>query len=343
MSHRQLTLDERYQIQAMRKVDMSQAEISRVLGRSPSTISRELARNSKPSFTHPYLAKRADGLAQQRRVSKGAASQKIRGTLKNLVERKLRLSWSPEQICGRLLLEQGIKLSHETVYQHILRDLHRAGAGYRGLRFCLRFAGYRHHRFKRSRMAERTRKRKNWIDTRPKAANDRTEIGHWERDLLLGKRGGAALLTIVDRKSRFLLTELVESTEADVVANATMRALDPHRKRTKTITNDNGVEFQRDNKLQRDFGVPIYFTEPASPWQRGTVENMNGLVRQYVPKKANLDNAPKWIKEALEDTLNFRPRKTLGYRTPYEVFYNRSLKLTNQQSLRFGLEISVTF
>lgn len=337
MAYRQLTRDERYQIQALLALGTSQAEIARQLGRHRSTISRELARNSEPKMTKPYLAKRAAKKARGRRIAKGAASRKIRGPLKRLVEHKLRLSWSPEQISGRLRLERNIRISHETIYQHILRDSKQKGF----LRYCLRFGGYKHHRFKKSKMGERTRLRKNWIDQRPAAANDRSEIGHWERDCILGTRdSGAALLTIIDRRSRYTQIRRVPKADSEHVGAATIAALRSHQAINKTMTNDNGGEFQRDEQLQKKLGIPIFFTAPASPWQRGSVENANGLIRQYIPKGARLDHLDPRLPRALEETLNFRPRKILGYRTPHEVFFDESLKLTNPKLLRFGLEFS---
>jgi IS30 family transposase len=340
MSWQHLTLEERYQIQVMFRARASQAEIARSLGRSPSTISRELNRNSDPTCVHPYLAQRAMKKMLARRACKGVASRKIQGELLELVEQKLRLSWSPEQICGRLQSELGIKLSHETIYQHVLRDNALPFAESKRLRYCLRWHGYKHHRFKKSRMAERTRARKNWVDDRPQAANLRTELGHWERDLLLGKRGESALLTIVDRKSRYLLVEHVSRADEQTVAKATIAAIASHRAVTKTMTNDNGVEFQRDQQLQRKLGVPIFFTEPSAPWQRGSIENANGLIRQYLPKGTDLNLLATWAPRALQHTLNFRPRKTLGYRTPHEVHFNEETQLMTGPLLRFGLEIS---
>ena len=340
MSYQQLTLEERYQMQALLRLHSSQAEIARALGRNPSTICRELQRNSDPICVHPYLAQRATKMAQARRAAKGAASRKIQGKLLELVEQKLRLSWSPEQICGRLREELDITLSHETIYQHVLRDNALPWAESKRLRYCLRWHGYKHHRFKKSRMAQRTRARKNWIEDRPRAANERSELGHWERDLLLGKRGQSALLVLVDRRSRYMLVRHVQNVDTQSVAQATLKALRPHADITKTITNDNGVEFQRDQQLQKQMGVPIFFTQPSSPWQRGSVENANGLARQFVPKSADLNAYPTWAPLALQNTLNFRPRKILGYRTPHEVFFNQENQLMTGQLLRFGLEIS---
>ena len=335
MRYQQLSLDERYQIQALLRLGLSQADIARTLGRHASTVSRELARNSAPTRMAPYEAKRAAGAARVRRIAKGERGRKIQGPLRELVEGKLRLSWSPEQISGRLRLELGINLSHETIYQHVLRDSRQHGF----LRYCLRFGGYKQHRFKRSAMAARTRARKNWIDQRPAAANDRSELGHWERDTMLGTRGSSVVLTLVDRKSRYTELRHVAKHDRRDVAEATVAALRPHRAITKTLTNDNGHEFGRDEHLQDQIGAPIYFCHPSSPWQRGTVENTNGLIRQYLPKGTNLDGCSRWV-AAVEETLNNRPRKTLGYRTPREVFLNQTDTLTTGPLMRLGLEFS---
>jgi IS30 family transposase len=311
-TYEQLSLDERYQIQTRKGLRHSVPSIARALGRHPSTIYRELKRNGDPDrfvgFFKPvrlpdYLAKRANMFAGARRVKKGEAQRKIRGELRELVESKLRLSWSPEQISGRLFSEQRISLSHETIYQHILRDSKRLGF----YRYCLRFGGYKHHRFKKSKMAERTRARKNWIEDRPAAANKRSEIGHWERDCLLGKRGDSALLTMVDRRSRYVRVVHVPKLDTDTIATATTEGL--RGLKHKTLTNDNGIEFQRDESLQKTMGIPIYFCNPHSPWERGSVENANGLIRQYFPKSSDFDKLPTWGPSAVENTLNFRPRK----------------------------------
>ncbi len=235
-TYSQLSLDERYQIQTLVKRRYSQAEIARELDRSPSTISRELARNA-PGEDELYEARGAQRQVKERRNAKAAAQRKIQGELKLFVEERLRLSWSPEHISGRLRLENYTYVCPETIYQHILRDRKRLGF----YRYCLRFAGYKHHRFKSSRMAERTRARKNWIAQRPSAANDRSELGHWERDCLLGKRGESAILTLLDRRSRYVRLMHVDGLDTDAVAAATCKAL--LGMPLKTLTNDNGIEF----------------------------------------------------------------------------------------------------
>jgi IS30 family transposase len=336
MSYRQLTLDERYKIQILHRQRCAKAAIARELERHPATITRELNRNSEPQCTEPYRAERAARMARQRRIDKGRRERKIQGDVQEIIEQKLRLSWSPEQISGRLELERGLSISHETIYQHVLRDSRQRGT----LRYCLRFGGYKHHRFKKSKMGARTRHRKNWLEQRPVAANERTEMGHWERDCMLGTRGNSALLTIIDRRSRYTRIRHVKKLDVEHVASATLDAIHSYKAVSKTMTNDNGTEFQRDQSLQQRMGIPIFFCDPGSPWQRGSIENLNGLVRQYLPKSSNFDKLPAWATQALEETLNFRPRKTLGWRTPHEIFFEDVVMLTCNPLLRFGLEFS---
>jgi len=333
-TYAQLSLEERYQIEARLAMKQSVSHIAKALGRHPSTVYRELRRNSEQRSVKPYTARRAQRFTTGRRIAKGEQQRKIQGELKQLVESKLRLSWSPEQICGRLRAERKIALSHETIYQHILRDSKRLGF----YRYCLRFAGYKQHRFKKSRMAERTRARKNWIEQRPAAANQRTELGHWERDCLLGKRGESALLTLIDRKSRYVRVVHIAKVEANVVADATTTVLKGTA--IRSITNDNGIEFQRDESLQTRLKAPVYFCNPSSPWERGSVENANGLIRQYFPKSYDFDALPAWGPTAVEDTLNHRPRKVLGFKTPHEVFHEIQTCLIQDPSMHFGLEFS---
>lgn len=339
MSYRQLTLDERYQIQALSKHGMRAGAIARQLGRHRATITRELARNSiyNEERARYYHADAAQRKTAQRRAQKGRSERKIQGELQELVEQKLRLAWSPEQVSGRLWREKRVHLSHETIYQHVIRDS-RENQGM--LRYCLRFGGYKHHRLRKSTHGERTQQRKLHIDDRPAAANERREVGHWERDCIVGTPGGAALLTMVDRKSRYSRIRRVERLNSDEVADATLDALAGHRRVTKSLTNDNGQEFGRDALLSERLQRPIYFCTPSQPWERGSIENTNGLIRQFVPKRTAIEKLPRGVLAALEDTLNNRPRKTLGFRTPHEVFHDKETELMSGPLLRLGLEFS---
>jgi transposase, IS30 family len=340
VNYQQLTRDERYQIQALKTQGVHQAEIARRVKRTRSTISRELRRNSTTSDALGiyYSAVHAEQRVAARRKAKGRNQRRIRGDLQVLVEQKLRLAWSPEQISGRLWHELSISMSHETIYQHVLRDsFEQQGM----LRYCLRFGGYKHHRFRKSTCHARTRKRKLHIDDRPAAANERTEQGHWERDCIVGVPGGAALLTVVDRKTRFTRIRRIPKLTAEAAGQATLDALRPHGATLKTLTNDNGIEFGRDEQLHAALGAPIYFCDPSSPWQRGTIENTNGLIRQYVAKGTNIDELDPRLPQAIEDSVNHRPRKTLDWRTPHEEEWNeRTVLMSGTKMMRLGLEFS---
>ena len=341
MKYQQLTLDERYQIAAMRRKAFSYADIGRELGRYATSIARECHRNSR-HFTSfdgmpmvEYNASPANHAARRRRVEKGKRCRKIQGPLQYLVEQKLKLSWSPEQICGRLWLEHRVQLTAETIYQHVIRDTHEK----KGLlRYCLRFGGYTHKRFRKSKVGENSRRKKNRLDSRPKAANERKELGHWERDCLVGERGGAAVLTLQDRRSRLTKLRYIAEHNAQHVAKATIHAL--ANEPTRTVTNDNGYEFQKYEALQEKLGVKIYFCDPGSPWQRGSIENANGLIRQYLKKGRTFDERDIKFLSEIEETINHRPRKILGYRTPIEAHTDEDFMLMHPRKMHFGLEFS---
>jgi transposase, IS30 family len=341
-TYRQLSLDERYQIQTRVALKQNVATIAKALERHPSTIYRELERNSAPippcQFTErnptaKYYALPADRKTRRRRVAKGAGQRKLTGELQQLVENKLRLSWSPEQISARLKAELAVTISHETIYQHILRNRDTLWF----YRHCLRRAGGKRHRPKTSRISAVKRGR---IEDRPAQANERTELGHWERDCLLGKRGESALLTLVDRKSRYVRLAHVPTVTSKAIHAATLDALKGMC--MKTMTNDNGVEFQGAYINRNKVSIPVYYCNPHSPWERGSVENVNGLLRQYFPKGCDFDRLAPWGPSAVENTLNFRPKKVLGFKTPHEVFHNTTLKLMKDPSMHFGLEFSLS-
>jgi transposase, IS30 family len=330
LKYQQLTQEERYQIASYIAIGLSKTAIAAKIGKNRSTVFREIKRNLTDSGF--YRPKTAQKKYDFRRKPSGEKARKIKGHLLKLVELKLAHGWSPEQISGRLWLEDGIHISHETIYQHIIRDTHEK----RGpLRYYLRFRGYKQHRYKKSRYAERSRMRKHHIDDRCDEANNREKIGHWERDLVEGAKAGASLLTLIDRKSRLLKVRWVRNKTVQIVAKQTEIAL--KNLKVKTMTNDNGSEFGNCEPLQKALKAPIYYTDPCSPWQRGSIENINGLVRQYFLKRTALEEYPRWITKALEETFNHRPRKTLDYRTPHEVFFNKQTSILQSHfGLKFG-------
>ena len=321
MRYNQLTLEQRYQIHSLRANGKSNAFIARRLGVHRSTIGRELHRNRVSNVDSRYMPAFAQKTLAQRRFDAGKSRRKVKGELKTFIEEKIRYCWSPEQISGRLKRELGINLSHEAIYRHIVRDMREGG----DLRYCLRLYRSRRKRFTgyQRRLAPAEDRRP--ITSRPKGANSRRSLGHWERDLVEGRRGKFSLLSIVDRKSRFTLVKKVTSKESEEVNAATAKAL--RRKPRKSITNDNGREFSYPEQLEKKLKTKIFFCRPYASWERGTVENTNGLIRQYFPKKTDFNKVKDEVLELLENSLNLRPRKTLKFLTPHEVFYKKKLSL----------------
>ena len=334
--YHQLTREQRYQLEALLANDHRQSVAAAVLRVGPCTISRELRRNSSiVDGQRVYLAKDAQRRTEQRRIAKGADSRKIQGELQQLVETKLRLGWSPEQICGRLQRERGVRLSHETIYQHVIRDARAQGS----LRYSLRHGGYGYRRLRKTRYVRLPRSPRRSIVERPAHVEQRRQFGHWERDLVLSKRPGPAVLVIAERASRYTLIRWLDRVTLRTVADSTATALEPFA--IASITNDNGAEFNGAEALETRLNAPIYFCAPGSPWQRGTVENTGGLLRQYFRKRQSFSSKDRWLAPAMQHCLNTRPRKCLGYRTPHETLFHQKLTLFSRQWMHFGLEISV--
>lgn len=317
-----LTRKQRYLIEELLGLEKSYSFIARELEVHRSTISREVRRNS--SRRRGYHAKGAQAFAMERKPHPVAYRRKISGVIEEIVEEKLKLGWSPEQISGRLKLEQKASLSHETIYRFIYMDRRCGGRLFK----CLRLHNRRRIRGgKQNRLWKKIENRK-FIEHRSESANSRAEFGHWERDLVQGTRNTGSLLTIVDRKSRYTLLERVRTRYCDEVALATERAFQTRPELPKlTLTNDNGCEFGEFQKLQAKLGVPIYFTHPYCSWERGTNENTNGLLRQFFPKKSDFREIQTEDVKYVEDLLNSRPRKTFGYQTPSEVLFSIQTKL----------------
>lgn len=287
---------------------------ARVLNRSPSTISRELKRNLRAGKYKPIYADNK-AFIRRKHIHK---RYKISGALRSKVAYYLAQQWSPEQISGRLALA-GIKFSHETVYQFIYREFRLGNKIYLNCR--------RRRKYRRTRQATRNYKNKankrNFpnIKDRPSIVNERIRIGDYERDMIVGKHGKACLLTIVDRVTKQIKIGKLAKINALDTHHLTIRLLERHP--VHTITNDNGTEFFAYKLTQEALNTSIYFNDPYSSWQRGTNENINGLVRQYFPKGTNFDEISQDQIAMVEERLNNRPRKNLGYKTPIE--YKNSL------------------
>jgi len=287
--------------------------IARQLGRDRRTIQRELARNSY-----------ADGCYDPGSAERRAWVRRLRGSriercsqLHETVTSSLAMGWTPQQISGRLQLEHGdAVISHESIYRFIYLP-----AGRR-----LRLSRYLpHHHAKRGYRRRKSERRipipdRQGIESRPQAADDRREPGHWEGDLVHFSRKRDILLTLTERKSRYWIMQAIPGRDSETVSQAIIDALQPFPElMLKTITHDNGGEFARHKQVERKLGLPAYFCEPHSPWQRGAIENGNGRLRIDMPRKASLSNYTGRDIRDLATLYNNTPRKCLGYKTPAEV------------------------
>lgn len=335
MSHyKHLSIEERESLYLKKHQGKSIREIAKELGRSPSTISRELARNK--SSHRSYSPTRAQ--RRYERKKKECGRKAILSVPKNqILVKKLigEYEWSPEQIQNRLREEGNeLHISYCTIYRALKDGLLDEKSG-KYIRKCDRYSFHLRRQGKPRKKNGTTNKQGKFhieytISERPESANARTETGHWEGDTVAGKRGGACLLTQVDRKARYLLAVKVPNASSDTVRDAMIFMFSklPEDK-VLSITPDRGHEFSKYKETSAALhNVPFYFADPYSPWQRGTNENTNGLLRQYFPKYTSLDNVSDGEIEAVVAKINLRPRKCLGWRTPFEVFFDTSLHLT---------------
>ena len=315
-----LSLREREEISRGLAAGESRRSIARRLGRSPSTIAREVTRNGDARRYRACTADRA-ALARARRpkISKLAACPRLRA----VVESKLEVRWSPQQISGWLVTEfpndPEMRVSHETIYLSLF--VQARGALRKELTRFLRSKHTSRRPRGHSVMNGQGQLRATLnIRERPAEANDRAVPGHWEGDLLMGKRMHA-MATLVERKSRFvMLVALPDGHSADVVADALAAKITelPDQLR-RSLTWDQGKEMAAHARFTIDTDVPVYFCDPRSPWQRGSNENTNGLLRQYFPKRSEIAHYTQADLDAVAAELNERPRQTLGWRSPSQA------------------------
>lgn len=311
---------------------MSVRAIARALGRSPSTISRESRRNAPAA---PYNCKFAQQRYQRRRrYSRPQPKLAPESTLFEQVCRLLRRLWSPEQIAGHLATvhgtDQSQRVSHETIYTCIYAQP--KGELRRELIACLRMA--RAKRWPRSRGTDRRGEIADLlsIHVRPPQINERQFPGHWEGDLIKGAGNLSAVGTLVERSSRLLMLAKLPhpqpATAAHVLQAFSDKLLSIAQPMRQSLTYDRGKEMACHRQLSERTGIAVYFCDPHSPWQRGTNENTNGLVRQYLPKGTDLSGYSQEQLDAIADEINNRPRKTLGWASPIEVYREYLDKLT---------------
>ena len=312
--HAQITLEERYAINALRRQRYSVRAIARELGRAPSTISRELSRNLRPTgryvpdIAHSYCVARR---RRSRRNTHFSSDEWI------LVEHLVSLDWSPEQVSGWLRLHGLLSISHETIYLRVWHDKRCGGTLWTHLRQATKKRRKRYgSRDSRGRLAG-----KRHISERPPEVETRAITGHWEIDSIMGDdHGRHSALTMVERKTGYLqMGKMVRHCAAEATAK-TVELIGRRPERFKTITADNGTEFHSYKDIEAATGVDFYFATPHHSWERGTNENTNGLIRQYLPKRTSMAHIGQVELDSIAHKLNTRPRKRLGFRTPEECY-----------------------
>ena len=316
MSYKHLTLQERYLINAYRRVK-TQKEIAKMIGVHPSTVCRELKRG-RGEIGNDYWVIQSHERAErlQREKSQNANFKRTEENGK-LIEKYLLKQYSPEQIAATLKIKHQIFISCVTVYRHIYINRLAEGDLYKQLRH----KGKRRTKYgskRKSRIKDRVS-----IHKRPEIVEEKKRIGDFEIDTIIGKGKKGAIVTMVDRKSMYLKLSIPCSKNSKIVANEIKRLLYPYKKKIHTITTDNGLEFAQHKNVSKTLKCDFYFCDPYSSWQRGLNENVNGLIRQYIPKGTNFENITKQQIVEIENRLNHRPRKTLGWKTPYEVFHEK--------------------
>lgn len=319
MSYTHLTLQERFDISHF-KDSVSLREIGRRLGRSHTSISRELKRNSSTSPEAVYEPTAAQEQAQRRHCIPRHYRRQDHVPLLQYVERRLNLDWSPAAISGRLKLrypdDAKMRISPETLYRWVALDSCHGGQLYRHLR---RLHKHR-RRQKRYGAGRRFIPGRVGIEQRPAIVIDRSRFGDWEADLVVGSANSGAIATHVERRSRYLMASLLENRKAETFNAAATEVYQqlPETLR-QTLTVDNGKEFSRFKDLESRTKLKVFFADPYAAWQRGTNENTNGLLRFYFPKGTDFSKITEDDLNRAVRRLNHRPRKCLDYRTPYEV------------------------
>lgn len=308
-----LARDQRSQIYALKSMGLSQKAIAIHLGVTPSTICRELQRNQGG---RGYRVQQADTLATQRRHLASSRPRHMTEIVTQMVEAKILEKWSPVQISGTLKLER-ILVSHESIYRHIWADKKAGGTLYTHLRH----GGKKYNRRSSGKAGRGIIPNRIDIKERPSIVEQKARLGDWEGDTIIGAKQQGAILSIVDRKSKYtLLAKLTTKTAANVVLATTAcfsKLLCPV---VHTITYDNGKEFSAHQRIAQLLDAKCFFATPYHSWERGLNEHTNGLVRQYFPKSSDLSALTNEEIQFVEDALNNRPRKVLGYRTPREVY-----------------------
>ena len=315
-NYSQLDPDERIELNGLRDAGCSRREIGRLMGRSHTTIGRELKRNNLPKAG--YKPARADIMAGVRRDRPCRLQRQ--STLRDHVHDSLAMGWSPQQIAGRLR-QEGSKhtISHETIYRYIYRRDMRDEKLHRYLAHAKAKRGLRYFKRRREPLPERMN-----IANRPQAIEDREQFGHWEGDLMQFRTQRGAVLNVTERTTRFALLSSLPNKRAPETAQAIVDAMAglPDKAR-RSLTFDRGTEFVDHQTMTDKLGVDVWYCDPHSPWQRGMIENTNGILRRDMPRKTDINDYTDKDIETIQYLINSKPRKCLGYRTPEEAFIQK--------------------
>jgi IS30 family transposase len=327
MSYQPLTREQRYQIYALVKAHFSQLQIALEKGVHPSTISRQLARNRDG---RAYRPKQAQELSDQRKQVRARPRHGTETWL--LVQNLLLKQWSPEQISGWLRREQNLALSHQRSYQYVYADKARGGKLHLNLR------SQKQRRKRPGRYSRRALiPNRQSIDRRPRIVEAKGRVGDGEADTIIGKHHQQAILGLVERKTKLTLLKKLERARAEAVEQATGELMKPLMKKVQTITSDNGREFAHHQSISEQLEAAFYFAHPYHSWERGLNENTNGWVRQYFPKGSDFTQITDNEIAMVRERLNNRPRKTLGFKTPSQLFFQRTENCTYKLNSRKAL------
>lgn len=319
MRFKHFTIEEREKIQELLWQNTSIRTIARVLGRSPSSVSREI--NHNRPLQYRYAPRVAHSRALLKRQSRGRKLRLKNGFIRRYVIDHLQAGYSPEQAAGRLSFEYPqYKISHEAIYQYIYYRVHSdyVKLGYRDLRVYLK---RRHKRRERKGMRKYQRLLKHngfSIEERPKEIGKRKTVGHWEGDSMVSRKSKIGLNTLVERKTGLVLISKIQNSTSNETANTVIERLKDFP--CRTLTTDNGKENFSYEKIQKELQISCYFAHPYCSGERGTNENTNGLIRWYFPKGTDFATISNETIQTVENILNNRPRKRLGWKTPLEVF-----------------------
>jgi len=310
-NYQQLAYEQRCQISVLSKRGCSQREIAESVEVSQSTVSRELARNTG---RRGYRHKQAQARSVQRR-KEACKATKMLPKMIAIIESKLRIEWSPEQISGWLLDEREELISHESIYLHVWADKQAGGDLYTHLRR----QGKKYDKRRNGKSTRGQIKNRVSIDDRPPIVDDKSRIGDWEIDTVIGKGHSGALVTVVERVTNFTVSKQVNGKSAAAVTKATIALLKPLKDVVHTITADNGKEFAYHEEISNALEAAVYFAHPYSSWERGLNENTNGLLRQYFPKSTDFKKVSQLAVRRAVKRLNARPRKNLDFKTPGDL------------------------